>query len=350
VLEVVATFAGVLLAASHLFDEAPRFLVVGFLAATYVLWALGMRANLIANCRLLEETGTSTNALSKVGFDLARLRSSSQRAVRAASAAGYVVTEIAKEAAYYAGVFGTALLSDSVDSTDALVFLGGANLGAAVYEYGVARLTRAVLNGRSRRIARHSPPSAARHELRKLVTERPPQFSRRPGVDDRWHADPNHDGCERDREHSINEEAHPLERSSLALAWIARSSFGHDRRAFAAANSGRGDDQVLPGGHGTPAGTRWIRSAVRAMASQRQQVSVGSRGSRWTARRWGRTTRPPTSWSGAMRMPMSPEPVADSTMATTPGTRRRSTSLASCTRTLSPTRRAFHSSLSMAVS
>ena len=159
-LDVVAAFAGVLLAASHVFDGAPRFLVVGFLAATYVLWALGLQANLIANWRLLEETGTSTNALSKVGFELARLRSSSQRAVRAASAAGYVVTEIAKEAPYYAGAFGTALLSDSVDSTDALVFLGGANLGAAVYEYGVARLTRAMLNGRSRRIARHSPPSA----------------------------------------------------------------------------------------------------------------------------------------------------------------------------------------------
>ena len=58
--------------------------------------------------------------------------------MRAASAVGYVVTEIAKEAPYYAGAFGTALLSDAVDSTDALVFLGGANVGAAVYEYGVA--------------------------------------------------------------------------------------------------------------------------------------------------------------------------------------------------------------------
>ena len=32
-------------------------------------------------------------------------------------------------------------MSDSVSSTDALVFLGGANLGAAGDEYGLARVT-----------------------------------------------------------------------------------------------------------------------------------------------------------------------------------------------------------------
>jgi NNMT/PNMT/TEMT family len=132
--------------------------VLGFLAATYVVWGAGLWLNLMANWRLLEETGTSTNALSKGLFDLARLRSGNQRTVRAASAAGYVVVEIAKEAPYYAGAFGTALLSDAVDSTDALVFLGGANLGAAVYEYGVSRLTRTILDARSRRIARPGPP------------------------------------------------------------------------------------------------------------------------------------------------------------------------------------------------
>ena len=85
-----------------------------------------------------------------MGFELARLRSTSQRAARAASAAGYVVTEVAKEAPYYAGAFATTLLSDSVDSTDALAFLAGTNVGAAVYEYGVAHLTRTYLHKRSR--------------------------------------------------------------------------------------------------------------------------------------------------------------------------------------------------------
>ncbi len=157
-LDLVAAGAGVALVASRLLDGASRGPVLGFLAATYVLWAAGLRVNLMANWCLLEQTGTSTNALSKVAYDLARLRSGSQRVVRGASAAGYVVTEIAKEAPYYAGAFGTALLSDAVDSTDALVFLGGANIGAAVYEYGVGRLTHTYLGRRSQRIARLGAP------------------------------------------------------------------------------------------------------------------------------------------------------------------------------------------------
>lgn len=160
-LEAVAAAAGVLLAESHVLDGAHRSVVLGFLAATYVVWAAGLRVNLKANWRLLDETGTSTNALSKMGFELARLRSCSPRAVRAASAVGYVVTEIAKEAPYYAGAFGTALVSSSVDAKDALIFLGGANLGAAVYEYGVARLVRGVLDTRSLRIVRPRPSKSA---------------------------------------------------------------------------------------------------------------------------------------------------------------------------------------------
>ena len=70
---------------------------------------------------------------------------------RVATAAGYIVTEIAKEAPYYAGAFGTALVSDAVDSTDALIFLAGTNIGAAVYEYGLAALSNTFLNRRTRR-------------------------------------------------------------------------------------------------------------------------------------------------------------------------------------------------------
>jgi hypothetical protein len=63
----------------------------------------------------------------------------------AAAGAGYVATELAKEAPYYAGTFGAAVLTDAVSSTEALIFLAGANLGAAAYEYGLARLTRGFL-------------------------------------------------------------------------------------------------------------------------------------------------------------------------------------------------------------
>jgi hypothetical protein len=61
----------------------------------------------------------------------------------------WAFTEVAKEIPYYAGALGAAAFSDSVSSTDAVVFLAGANLGAAAYEYGLARLTRSLLRRRS---------------------------------------------------------------------------------------------------------------------------------------------------------------------------------------------------------
>jgi hypothetical protein len=144
-LDAVATAAGAALAASGLLRGAPHALLLGLLALSYVAWGAGLRKSLSANWALLERTGTSTNALSKAAHDLAALRGWHPRARRLAGAGGYVATELAKEAPYYAGAFGAALVSDSVSSGDAIVFLAGANLGAAAYEYGLAGLTRAFL-------------------------------------------------------------------------------------------------------------------------------------------------------------------------------------------------------------
>jgi hypothetical protein len=143
-LDAVATAAGVLLAASQLLGGLGHGLVLAFLAVTYIAWGAGLRVNLAANARLLEQTGTSTNALSKALFDLTRRRSARMR--RLAADAGYVATELLKEAPYYAGAFGAVLVTDSVGANEAIVFLGGANLGAAAYEYGLGRLTRAFLH------------------------------------------------------------------------------------------------------------------------------------------------------------------------------------------------------------
>jgi NNMT/PNMT/TEMT family protein len=142
-LDAVATAAGVLLVASQLLSGLDHALVLAFLALTYVLWGLGLRANLRANWLLLRRTGTSTNVLSKAGFELMRRRG--PRTQWLAAGAGYVVVELAKEAPYYAGAFGAAVLTDAVSSNEALLFLGGANLGAAAYEYVLARLTRRAL-------------------------------------------------------------------------------------------------------------------------------------------------------------------------------------------------------------
>jgi hypothetical protein len=145
-LDAVATAAGVLLVASQLLNGLDHALVLAFLAATYLTWGVTLRANLGANWSLLERTGTSTNALSKAAFELTRRKGA--RAQRIAAAIGYVATEVGKEVPYYAGAFGAAAVTDSVSSTDALLFLAGANLGAAAYEYGLAHLTRGVLRRR----------------------------------------------------------------------------------------------------------------------------------------------------------------------------------------------------------
>jgi hypothetical protein len=144
-LDAVATAFGVALVATGLLGGLEHGLVLVLLALSYVAWGAGLRVNLRANKALLERTGTSTNALSKAAHDFVALRWESPRARAIAAGAGYVATEIAKEIPYYAGAFGAAVLTDSVSSNDALIFLAGANLGAAVYEYGLARLTRAFL-------------------------------------------------------------------------------------------------------------------------------------------------------------------------------------------------------------
>ena len=151
-LDAVATAAGFLLAGSHVLGGLDHRALVVFLVATYAIWGLGLRANLSANWLLLEQTGTSTSIASKAAYDLAAARTPSLRRRRLASAAGYVGTELVKELPYYSGAFAAAL-TDSVTSADALIFLGGANLGAALYEYGVARLTRAFLRRRRARAA-----------------------------------------------------------------------------------------------------------------------------------------------------------------------------------------------------
>ena len=142
-LDAVATAAGVLLVASGLLTGLGHTLALAVLAASYLLWGIGLRSNLSANLLLLRRTATSTNALSKAAFELTRRRG--ERVQRLAASVGYIAAELAKEAPYYAGAFGAAVLTDAVSSSDALLFLAGANLGAAAYEYGLARLTRRLL-------------------------------------------------------------------------------------------------------------------------------------------------------------------------------------------------------------
>jgi hypothetical protein len=144
-LDAFATAVGGSLAASGLLGGLGRTPLLGFLAMTYLVWAAGLRANLAANWSLLTGTGISTNALSKLAHDIARGRDAGPRARRLAASGGYVLTEAVKEVPYYAGAFGATLITGGVTTADALVFLAGTNVGAAIYEYGAARATQAFL-------------------------------------------------------------------------------------------------------------------------------------------------------------------------------------------------------------
>jgi hypothetical protein len=155
-LDAFATAVGGSLAASGLLAGLGRAQLLTFLAITYLVWAAGMRANLAANWSLLTRTGISTNALSKVAHDIARGRDAGPRGRRLAASGGYVLTEAAKEVPYYAGAFGATLLTGAVTTADALVFLAGSNVGAAIYEYGAARATRAFLRSRVSAVTRAS--------------------------------------------------------------------------------------------------------------------------------------------------------------------------------------------------
>lgn len=149
-LDSIAATAGVGLVASGLLDGLDRESALVLLAASYAIWGYGLRANLRANWTLLAATGTSTNVLSKAAYEVARRTTGNARVPRLAAAIGYAGTEVAKELPYYAGAFGAAIVSNSITSNEALVFLSGANVGAALYEFGLARASRAFLARRRR--------------------------------------------------------------------------------------------------------------------------------------------------------------------------------------------------------
>jgi hypothetical protein len=147
-LDAWAATAGVTLVASGLLAGLDRPWLLVFLVVSYVAWAFGLRASVRANWTLLVTTGTSTNVLSKAAYDLARRITGNAGVQRLAAALGYTGTQVVAEGFYYAGAFGAAAFSDAITGTDALLFLAGANLAAALYEFGLARLIAAFLRRR----------------------------------------------------------------------------------------------------------------------------------------------------------------------------------------------------------
>jgi hypothetical protein len=138
-LDLFATALGLLLVASGLLSGIGLVGAIMILIASYVFWGSGLWAILKANWALLQRTGACTNILAKAGHDLAVRLGWSLRGRKIAAYVGNTATELAKEAPYYIGAGGFALFSDSVDAIDAIVFLAGANTGAAIYGFALAR-------------------------------------------------------------------------------------------------------------------------------------------------------------------------------------------------------------------
>jgi hypothetical protein len=138
-LDLFATALGLLLVASGLLSGIGLVEAIAILIASYVFWGGGLWAVLKANWALLQRTGACTNILAKAGHDLAVRLGWSLRGRKAAAYVGNTATELAKEAPYYIGAGGFAVFSDSVDAIDAIVFLAGANTGAAIYGFALAR-------------------------------------------------------------------------------------------------------------------------------------------------------------------------------------------------------------------
>ncbi len=150
-LDAIATISGLLVVFSGLLSGLGQASALAFLAASYVAWGAGLRTNLGANWRLLTETGTSTNAPSKLLWEISRARRMAPGWQHLAAGAGYVAAELAKESPYYAGAFGAVLITETIAAREAVIFLGAANLGAAGYEFGLAWLTRTCLDRRASR-------------------------------------------------------------------------------------------------------------------------------------------------------------------------------------------------------
>ena len=138
-LDFVATSLGLLVVASGLLSGIGFVGALLLLVASYVFWGVGLWAVIKANWALLQRTGACTNILAKAGHDLAVRLGWSLRGRKVAAYVGNTATELAKEAPYYIGAGGFALFTDSVSAVDAIVFLAGANTGAAIYGFALAR-------------------------------------------------------------------------------------------------------------------------------------------------------------------------------------------------------------------
>jgi hypothetical protein len=131
----------------HVLESVPAPALLPVLGASYIAWWKGVSPNLEQNWHLLEETGMSSNALSKLFYDRAGKYSATKQ--KLLSKGGYVLWETVKEVPYYAAAFGAAAVSKDISTQESLIGLAGANLGAAAFERGLAYATKKFLKAKN---------------------------------------------------------------------------------------------------------------------------------------------------------------------------------------------------------
>lgn len=127
----MATASGLLLAWSGAMSGLDHATLLGVLAVSYAGWVMGLRVNLRSNLVLLEQTGMSTNILSKAAYDLSARGTTNRRRLRLAAGLGYLLSELLKEVPYYLGALGATALSDGLTANGASSFLPAPTSGRA---------------------------------------------------------------------------------------------------------------------------------------------------------------------------------------------------------------------------
>lgn len=151
-LEGVALVGATLAAGINPLAGQDSKLAITALALSYMPLVTGALQNAHATWKSLRETGASVSFLAKVGYDVSRRLTDSERIQKAATYIGFTALELMKEIPWYVGAFGSGKLVSEVSPEHytpnvEYAFLAGANIFGAGYQYAQAGAVEGILRG-----------------------------------------------------------------------------------------------------------------------------------------------------------------------------------------------------------
>jgi len=138
-LEGLAFLAGTSAASVNPLSHVDTRTAIGFLAASYGVWGVGVWKNFGANLKLLQEEGVSTSLTAKALYDVSKALHNKK--IQAASAfAGFTFWQVVQEVPWYVAAYNSFINASTVagllgqgKSNSEISFLAGANVAAAAY-------------------------------------------------------------------------------------------------------------------------------------------------------------------------------------------------------------------------